>query len=117
MTLPAEPQADREFASLLRAADETMTAVTIGPESPLVGTSVRDLEAVVAAVRPASASIEAIPERDRLFEPGDTVFLLGRPDALRRVEAEAAGDAETDDVESGDSEADDAGTDVPRRED
>jgi hypothetical protein len=117
VTLPAEPQADREFASLLRAADETMTAVTIGPESPLVGTSVRDLEAVVAAVRPASASIEAIPERDRLFEPGDTVFLLGRPDALRRVEAEAAGDAETDDVESGGSEADDAGTDVPRRED
>ena len=89
VTLPAEPQADREFASLLRNADETMATVTVDDGSGLVGTTVGEVSAVVAAVRPADGSVQPIPRRAYAFAPGDTVFLVGRPDAIRRFEAAA----------------------------
>nr|WP_142986587.1 TrkA C-terminal domain-containing protein [Halorubrum cibi] len=89
VTLPAEPQADREFASLLRNADETMATVTVEAESELVGTTVGEVSAVVAAVRPADGSVQPIPRRAYAFAPGDTAFLVGRPDAIRRFEADA----------------------------
>ena len=91
ITLPAEPQADREFASLLRNADETMATVTVEAESELVGTAVGDVTAVVAAVRSDGGAIQPIPPRAYTFAAGDTVFLVGRPDAIRRSEAAATG--------------------------
>lgn len=89
VTLPAEPQADREFASLLRNADETMATVTVEDGSDLVGTTVGEVSAVVAAVRPADGAIQPIPRRAYAFAGGDTAFLVGRPDAIRRFESAA----------------------------
>ena len=89
ITLPAEPQADREFASLLRNADETMATVTVKAESDLVGTAVGGVTAVVAAVRSDGGAVQPIPPRAYTFASGDTVFLVGRPDAIRRFEAAA----------------------------
>ncbi|GAA0526224.1 hypothetical protein SAMN04488066_102128 [Halorubrum aquaticum] len=89
VTLPAEPQADREFASLLRNADETMATVTVEDGSELVGTTVGEVSAVVAAVRPGEGSVQPIPRRAYAFAAGDTAFLVGRPDAIRRFEADA----------------------------
>ncbi|WP_280586866.1 TrkA C-terminal domain-containing protein [Halorubrum sp. Boch-26] len=92
VTLPAEPQADREFASLLRAADETMAAITVGAGSALDGSTVGDVAVVVAAVRPEDGSVQPIPPRAYVFAAGDLVYLVGRPDALRRFEADASGE-------------------------
>ena len=114
VTLPSEPQADREFASLLRTADETMAAISVGTGSVLEGSTVGDVEVVVAAVRPEDGSVQPIPPRSYVFDPGDLVYLVGRPDALRRFEADAAGDrvepsvaAPTDDNVDSDSESSD----------
>lgn len=90
VTLPAEPQADREFAGLLRAADETMGVVTIGEGSGLVGSTVGDLAVSVAAVRPAGGTVEAIPGRSRTVVAGDTLYVIARPDLLRKLEGQAS---------------------------
>ncbi|ELZ55641.1 TrkA-C domain protein [Halorubrum hochstenium ATCC 700873] len=90
VTLPAEPQADREFASLLRNADETMATVTVGAGSDLDGSTVGGVGAVVAAVRPEQGSVQPIPPRSYAFGAGDLVYLVGRPDAIRRFETAAA---------------------------
>jgi hypothetical protein len=90
VTLPAEPQPDREFAGLLRAADETMGVVTVGAGSGLVGTTVGDLAVSVAAMRPTSGTVEAIPGRSRTVSAGDTLYVIARPDLLRKLEGEAS---------------------------
>ncbi|MFA9517961.1 potassium transporter TrkA [Halopenitus sp. H-Gu1] len=87
VTLPVEPQADREFASLLRNAAETMTAITVEVGSEAIGTTVGDVAAVVAAVKPPDAAVQAIPQRSYTFSAEDIVYLVGRPDALRRFES------------------------------
>ena len=114
VTLPAEPQADREFASLLRTADETMASVTVGAGSDLAGSTVGEAGTVVAAVRPKKGSVQPIPRRAYTFEAGDLVYLVGRPDAIRRFEAAAAagstpsdgGDEEGPDGDDGDASDD-----------
>lgn len=93
VTLPSEPQADREFASLLRRVDETMATVTVADGSSLVGTTVGEVGTVVAAVRPEGGSVQPIPRRSYAFGAGDSVYLVGRPDVLRRVEGDAAAPA------------------------
>ncbi|MDB9299709.1 potassium transporter TrkA [Halorubrum ezzemoulense] len=97
VTLPAEPRADREFASLLRSADETMASVTVAAGSDLDGSTVGEVGAVVAAVRPAAGSVQPIPPHDYAFGAGDLAYLVGRPDAIRSFEAAAstAGSAQT----------------------
>jgi hypothetical protein len=90
VTLPAEPQADREFAGLLRAADETMGVVTVAEGSELVDTTVGDLPVSVAAVRPVGGTVEAIPGRSRRVAAGDTLYVIARPDLLRRLEGQAS---------------------------
>ena len=91
VTLPAEPQADREFASLLRNADETMASITVEAGSDLEGSTVGEVDTVVAAVRPADGPVQPIPRRAYAFAAGDLVYLVGRPDAIRRFEAASAG--------------------------
>jgi hypothetical protein len=133
VTLPAEPQADREFASLLRNADETMASVAVGAGSDLDGSTVGDVDTVVAAVRPAEGSVQPIPPRAYTFGAGDLVYLVGRPDAIRRFEAAAAGGVGTASADGGDSggadseigdsdtddtdDTDDTGTETPRNVD
>lgn len=90
VTLPAEPQADREFASLLRAADETMGVVRVGDGSALDGVSVESLGTTVAAVRSESGAIETLPSRSRALTPGDEVYVIARPETLRELDAEAS---------------------------
>ena len=90
VTLPAEPRVDREFASLLRAADETMATVTVGAASELVGTTVGDIDATVAAVRDADGGVEAIPARDRPLADGETLYVVARPEAIRALTERAA---------------------------
>jgi hypothetical protein len=86
VTLPSEPQAEREFASLLRAAEETMYVVTVGEGSDLVDTAVRDLDATVVAVKSLDGGIDTLA-RDRTLAAGDEVYLVARPETFRRLDA------------------------------
>lgn len=93
LTMPAEPKADREFASLLRTADETMGVVTVRGGSGVEGLSVGDLDTTVAAIKPAEGRITPIPTRKRTLEAGDDLYVVARPDTLRRLQARV-GDVE-----------------------
>ena len=95
LTLPATPSAEQEFAGLLRAADETMEAVTVAPDSDLVGTTVGAIDATVVAVRPDGQQVEALPDRTRTLSAGDVVYVVARPETLRRVAAAAGGSGTT----------------------
>lgn len=87
VTLPAEVRADREFASLLRHADETMDVVTVAEGSPLAGVPVGAIDFVIIARRPEGGAIEAIPGRSTVIGAGDTLYALARPEALRRLQS------------------------------
>ena len=101
VTMPAEPRADREFATLLRGVDETMGTVTIAADSTLVGETAEAVTAAVLAVRPAEGVLTTLPEPTREFAAGETIYVLARPDVLRQLEglasAPAEADSETDD--------------------
>lgn len=91
LTLPDDPTADREFAALLRAVEETMAAVRVAPDGGLVDVVVGDLNATVVAVKPANGSIEPVPARDRKLAPRDLVYVVASPAAIRQLEERAAG--------------------------
>lgn len=97
VTLPVQDRPDREFASLLRAAEETMGTVTVPADSELVGTAIGDLDVTVAAVTRDDAAPEPIPSRGRVLESGDVVYVIAKPEALRRVEAAAGRKRVSDD--------------------
>lgn len=111
VTLPAEPRADRAFATLLRGVDETMAMVTVAEGSDLVGATPRSLSATVLAIRPVDAPLLTLPDRDRPFAAGESISALGRPDVLRRLEERAAPPATTAaESADGDGEADGTGS-------
>lgn len=89
VTLPFEPGADRQFASLLRNADETMAVATVAEGSDLDGATAADVPGTVIAVRDGDG-IDAIPSETRTLAAGDTVYVVARPDAARRLDAAAA---------------------------
>jgi hypothetical protein len=89
VTLPVETRPDREFASLLRAADETMAAVEVAEGSPLAGQPVGALDVSVVATRPHGGPVEPLPERDRPLAAGDSLYLIATPEAIRKVESGA----------------------------
>jgi hypothetical protein len=91
LTLPVESRTDREFASLLRAADETMSVVEIQEASPLVGQPVGSLDVAVVAVRLESGGVEALPGRSHVLSAGDAVYAVATPELLRKVEGAAKG--------------------------
>ncbi|WP_417935957.1 TrkA C-terminal domain-containing protein [Haloarcula saliterrae] len=97
VTLPVQDRPDREFASLLRAADETMGTVTVPAGSELVGTPVGELGVTVAAITRPDGPPEPIPSRDRPLAAGDVVYAIATPEALRRVEAAAGRQREVTD--------------------
>jgi len=88
VTLPAEPQADREFATLLRSVDETMSTVTVGAGSELVGETAQTISTAVLAIK-SEGKIIALPDRDCAFAANETLYVLGRPDVLRGLETQA----------------------------
>ncbi len=101
VTLPVQDRPDREFASLLRAASETMGTVTVTAGSELAGTAVGDLSVSVAAITREDEPPEPIPTRDRVLAAGDVIYAIARPEALRQTEAltnrQRPGDATPDD--------------------
>jgi hypothetical protein len=92
VTVPAAPRAERALAAAVRAADETLGAVVVAAGSALDGATVRDVEGAVVAVRPEGGAAEAVPPRDRPLAPGDTCYVVARPDALRALEVRARAD-------------------------
>ncbi|MES3516488.1 MAG: potassium transporter TrkA [Natronomonas sp.] len=95
VTMPVEPRTDREFAGQLRAAEETMRAVVIGEGSSLASATVGSVDIAVAAVRGVDGTVDAIPSRDRQLTAGETLYAIGRPDRLRRLEVAATGTQQT----------------------
>lgn len=89
VTLPVESRPDREFASLLRAAEETMATVTVAEHSPIEGLPLGALDVSVVAIRPSEGPVEPLPGRERVLGPGDTLYLVATPEAIRRVDGAA----------------------------
>ncbi len=133
VTLPVEDRPDREFASLLRAAEETFSSVTVEAGSPLHGMPVGALDFTVVALKPEGEQPRAIPDRTTVLAPGDVVFAIARPEHLRRLEAAArpldpslvsspapqqspqpaTGDTTADDASDSDQTTDQSGDDQP----
>ncbi|OLZ41933.1 potassium transporter TrkA [Natrinema saccharevitans] len=107
VTLPGSPDAERDLVSLLRAADETVRTVTVGADDPLAGLSVDSLPVLVLALeREGDGDAEhwPLPAGDVRLAAGDVAYVLGRPDALRRVTERTLAPAD----ESPSASADDA---------
>ncbi|MBZ6494462.1 TrkA C-terminal domain-containing protein [Natrinema longum] len=90
VTLPGSPDAERELVSLLRAADETVTTVSIEADDSLVGISIDSLPVLVLALERETEGGTGdehlpLPAGDVRLAAGDTAYVLGRPEALRRV--------------------------------
>jgi hypothetical protein len=86
VTLPSEKGPERQFASMLRSADETMSVLTVSEDSPLVGSEVGAIDVPVVALRAPDGVVEAVPPRTRVLSEGDTVYAVGRPEELRKLE-------------------------------
>jgi hypothetical protein len=98
--LPADPGVEREFAGLLRAADETMGVVTVDEGSDLVGEPVGSLDVTVVAVRPADEAVSAIPSRTLELGVGDVVYAVARPERIRRLETAGRSSETATDVDA-----------------
>lgn len=85
VTLPSEKGPEREFAAMLRSADETMSVTEVSEGSPFVGERFDELGVSIVAVEPAGGETEAVPEKTRTVSAGDTLYAVGRPDELRRI--------------------------------
>ncbi|EMA04954.1 cation:proton antiporter regulatory subunit [Haloferax denitrificans] len=107
VTLPADPHVDREFASLLRNADETMAVTTVAAGADLDGVTVSEVDTTVVAIRSSNRPVDAIPGRGRELAAGDTLYVVGRPEVLRKVERRATTDtSRTDGGDAGGSDGD-----------
>ena len=95
VALPVEPRTDREFAAQLRTAAETMGVVRVSEGSALVDRAVGDVDIAVVAIGTAGGDIEAIPSPDRRLTAGETIYAVGRPDRLRKLESESTDPART----------------------
>ncbi|WP_226040443.1 TrkA C-terminal domain-containing protein [Natrinema sp. DC36] len=87
-TLPGSPDAERDLVSLLRAADETVTTVAVEPDDPLAGLSIDALPVLVVALEREGEDGDEhlpLPAGGVRLAVGDIAYVLGRPDALRRV--------------------------------
>lgn len=98
VTVPAAASPDREFAGLLRRSDETIMVVEVTAESPLAGSTVGAVGGNVIAIE-AAGSVDTIPVRDLVIAAGDRLFVIGRPDALRKLDptGDAAGKTQDQD--------------------
>lgn len=93
MTLAADERVDRTFASMLRRADETMSTVTLAEGATLAGLTVGDLGLSVLAITDSEGTTATIPPRERELTAGETLFVIGHPTQLRRLDAAATGTA------------------------
>ncbi len=112
-TLPGSPDAERQLVSLLRAADETVTTIPVTPNDPLIGHPVGALPLLVVALERTGDDVETalpLPTDDVRLAAGDVAYVLGRPDALRRVTDRTL-------VESGESDVSDRSREPDRTRD
>ncbi|WP_126662639.1 TrkA C-terminal domain-containing protein [Haloterrigena salifodinae] len=120
VTLPRDPGAERDLVSLLRAADETVTTLPVDADDPLEGAAVGSLPVFVLAVDRGAAGADplALPSGETRLEAGDVAYVLGRPDALRRIgdlERPLTADLESDsdvDADAGASAGSEANSDA-----
>lgn len=89
VTLPTGERPDREFAALLRAANETMESVQIREGSLLDGAPAGSLKPTIIALR-SDEEMVTLPRPDRMLQAGNTIYVVGRQDELRRVRAAAS---------------------------
>ena len=89
VTLPVDDRPDREFASLLRAAEETFSTVTIEAGSPLHGQPVGALDLTLIAIRPEAGEPVPFPDSEYRLAPGDLLFVIATPGNLRSLETGA----------------------------
>jgi hypothetical protein len=82
VTLPVNDRPDREFASLLRAAEETFSTVTVEAGSPLHGLPVGALDLTLTAIRPDEGEPVPFPDREYRLTPGDLLFVIATPRRL-----------------------------------
>lgn len=87
VTLPVEDRPDREFASLLRGADETFSSVTVAAGSPLAGLAVGALDVTVVSVTADEGEATVLPGPEYVLGADDGIHAIARPEALRRLEA------------------------------
>lgn len=92
VTMPATPRPEQEFGRVLRAADETLAAITVDAAGPLVGLSVGSLKPTVLAVAPPDGSVVLVPDHRQQLGAGDVLYIVANPQAVRRLEAAAGGD-------------------------
>lgn len=83
VTLSAPSQADREFASMLRRGDETLSVLELSEESPMIGSSIAALDFTIIAVESADETVETLPTAARALRAGDRVHAIARPERLR----------------------------------
>lgn len=89
VTLPVDDRPEREFASILRGADETFDSVTVEAGSPLHGMPVGALTVSVIGVHPEDANPAVLPPANYVLQPGDTLHAIALPERLRRLETAA----------------------------
>lgn len=89
VTLPVTARADREFAAQLRTAAETMGITTVEAGSVLAGNPLGVLDLPIVAVGTIDGDVEALPTRKRPIRVGETLYAIGSPDRLRKLEAAA----------------------------
>lgn len=99
VTLPVEDRPAREFASLLRGADETFASVTVEEDSPLDGLPVGALALTVVAARPDGATPVDLPASEYVISADEELFAVALPERLRRLER--AAEARTSPVSTG----------------
>nr|WP_282594615.1 potassium transporter TrkA [Halomarina salina] len=87
VTLPSQVRVDREFAALFRAAEETLAVLAVAEGSALVGRTVGSLPAAVVAVRAGDGAVTTLPDRSRTVGAGESLFVVARPDVLRKLES------------------------------
>lgn len=90
VTLPGSPDAERDLVSLLRTTKETVTTVSIESDDPLAGTTIDALPVLVLALERETEDGDGdehlpLPAGDVRLASGDVAYVLGRPEALRRV--------------------------------
>lgn len=86
-----------EFATNSENLDLAMEQITIAGSSSLATRSILDANlrqrygVIVVGIQRQDRSMEFNPEPDTAIRAGDRLVVLGRPESLRRLEAEAAG--------------------------
>lgn len=85
VTIPASRHPEKEFASLLRAANESMETVSVETGSDLVSLPLGAIKPIVVSIQSSDDDIETLPKRTRRCQAGDTLYAVGRPDQLRKL--------------------------------